>query len=61
MAQVALSKTLHLENSKYIQIADRMLQEHAVLRYQNEKMWYDLHPGVYQIPGVMEAIERRKA
>ena len=58
LAEVAVKKSMNLEHDAHIAIADRMLQQHAVQRYQNEQMWYDLHPAVREIPGVMTAIER---
>jgi hypothetical protein len=38
-----------------------MLSNNAVLRYLNDRDWFDLHPAVREIPGVAEAIRRRKA
>ena len=60
LAGVAMTKKLNLANDEHIRIADRMLQEHAVLRYHNEQMWYDLHPAVARIAGVQDAIGRLK-
>ncbi|MDJ0835582.1 MAG: hypothetical protein QNK37_03640 [Acidobacteriota bacterium] len=60
LAGVAVTKELNLSDEKHKRIADRMLQEHAVLRYHNEQKWYDPHPAVKSIAGVQEAIQGLK-
>ena len=55
LANVARSKYLE-ESESDRKIADYMLRNHAVLRYRNNDIWFDLHPAVYKIPGVQEAI-----
>jgi hypothetical protein len=37
-----------------------LLQNNAILRYQNDQDWFDIHPAVRQIPGVREEIERQR-
>ncbi len=56
LAQVAKTKFLTIENDDHRQIADLMLANHAVLRYLNDELWFDLHPAVYEIPGIQKAI-----
>jgi hypothetical protein len=58
LARVSLEHYLTLENEHHRQAADLMLSNNAVLRYLNDNDWFDLHPAVEQIPGVLEA--RRK-
>jgi len=61
LAQVATEQYWTLENDGHRSIADQMLSNNVVLRYLNEKDWFDLHPAVRQIPGVAEAIRIRGA
>jgi hypothetical protein len=61
LAQVATEQYWTLENDEHRAIADQMLSNNAVLRYLNDKDWFDLHPAVRQIPGVSEAILAREA
>lgn len=56
LTDVAKTKFLTIENEDHRQIADLMLANHAVLRYLNDKLWFDLHPSVYEIPGIQEAM-----
>ncbi len=56
LAQVAKTKFLTIENDAHREIADLMLANHAVLRYLNDKLWFELHPAVYEIPGIQQAI-----
>lgn len=60
LAQVATEKYWTLESDEHRAIADQMLSNNAVLRYLNDKDWFDLHPAVRQIPGVGEAIRARQ-
>jgi len=55
LAQVSLDHYLTMQNDQHRQIADLMLSNNAVLRYLNDNDWFDLHPAVEQIPGVLEA------
>jgi hypothetical protein len=61
LAQVAIEQYWTLENDEHRLIADQMLSNNAVLRYLNDKDWFDLHPAVRQIPGVADAIRARAA
>lgn len=61
LARVAVERFLTLENDDHRQAADRMLQSNAVLRYLNQESWFDLHPALYEIPGVQQAIQRLRA
>jgi hypothetical protein len=36
--------------------ADRMLSINAVLHYPNGQGFYDLHPALYEIPGIQSAL-----
>ncbi|MDM8525159.1 hypothetical protein QUF80_17450 [Desulfococcaceae bacterium HSG8] len=56
LACVAKTKFLTIENDDHRQIADLMLANHAVLRYLNDALWFELHPAVYEIPGIQKAI-----
>jgi len=59
LALVAIDKNLVVQNEAHRKVADRMLTYNAVLRYQNNSMWYDVHPLVREIPGVKAEIERQ--
>ncbi len=61
LAQVAIEQYWTLETDEHRAIADQMLSNNAVLRYLNDRDWFDLHPAVREIPGVAEAIRRRQA
>ncbi len=61
LAKVAKSKVLTIEDDEHRRIADIILANHAVLRYLNKELWYDLHPAVYEIPGVQKAIANLEA
>jgi hypothetical protein len=56
LTDVAKTKFLTIENEDHRLIADLMLANHAVLRYLNDNLWFDLHPSVYEIPGIQEAV-----
>lgn len=60
LAKVATEHYLTIENDEHRQVVDLMLTNNAVLRYLNQNDWFDLHPAVYRIPGVQEAIQARK-
>ncbi|MBL8482913.1 MAG: AAA family ATPase [Rhodocyclaceae bacterium] len=55
LARVAEEKYLTIRDDKHRAVADLMLSNNAVLRYLNDNDWFDLHPAVAQIPGVIEA------
>jgi hypothetical protein len=61
LARVAVERFLTLENDDHRQVADRMLQNNAVLRYLNQESWFDLHPALYEIPGLQKEIARLRA
>ena len=61
LARVAVQQYLVLEGDADREIADRLLQNNAVLRYLNDRDWFDIHPAVRQIPGVIEEIARQQA
>ncbi|MBL0702089.1 MAG: hypothetical protein JJV91_01265 [Desulfosarcina sp.] len=56
LAHVAKEKYLAIEDDDHKEIVDRMLLNHVILSYLNNEAWFDLHPAVYKIPGVQEAI-----
>ena len=58
LARVAVDRYLTLDDEHQQQSADLMLSNNVVLRYLNDRDWFDLHPAVREIPGVKEAIAR---
>ncbi len=56
LAKVEQTRFLTLEDEKQTEIADRMLGLHAILRYQNDALWYRLHPAVRGIPQIQTLI-----
>jgi hypothetical protein len=60
LARVASEQYLTLRDEAHRQSADLMLSNNAVLRYLNDKDWFDLHPAVREIPGVSEEIQKLK-
>jgi hypothetical protein len=61
LARVASEQYLTLQDDKHRQSADLMLSNNAVLRYLNDKDWFDLHPAVREIPGVADEIQKLAA
>ena len=59
LARVTVHKYLMLGSDADREIADRLLQTNAVLRYLNDSDWFDLHPAVREIPGVRDEIDRQ--
>jgi hypothetical protein len=59
LARVAVQQYLVLEGDADREIADRLLQNNAILRYLNDRDWFDIHPAVRQIPGVSEQIQQQ--
>jgi hypothetical protein len=57
LARVTHERYFTVENDGHRPGADLMFQNNVVLRYENGGEWFDLHPAVQQIPGVMEALE----
>lgn len=60
LARVAVQQYLVLEGDSDREIADRLLQNNAILRYLNDRDWFDIHPAVRQIPGVSEQIKQQQ-
>lgn len=60
LARVAVEQELTLDDDEHRKIADAMLSNNAILRYLNDRDWFDLHPAVKEIPGVAVAIEQLK-
>lgn len=58
LARIAHERYLSFTNAESHADADYMLTRNAILRYCNEKSWFDIHPSVRRIPGVAEALER---
>ncbi len=56
LAKIAKSKTFFIENENHRKLVDFMLANCSVFRYLDDDAWFDLHPAVYQIPGVQKAI-----
>jgi hypothetical protein len=56
LARVARERYLTLEDDRHRESADLMLSNNALLRYLNDRDWFDLHPAVREIPGVAAAI-----
>ena len=60
LAQVADEKFLTLNDDTQRPAVDLMLSNNVILRYQNDDLWYDLHPAVLEIPGIQAARQARK-
>lgn len=58
LAKVAQERYLTLEDHAQQQAADLMLSNNVILRYLNDRDWFDLHPAVREIPGLKEMIVR---
>ena len=58
LARVAVDQYMTLDDDAHRQTADAMLSNNAILRYLNDKDWFDLHPAVRAIPGVEAEIRR---
>jgi hypothetical protein len=58
LARVAVDQYMTLDDDGHRQTADAMLTNNAILRYLNDKDWFDLHPAVRAIPGVEAEIRR---
>ncbi|MDM8556308.1 hypothetical protein QUF75_16415 [Desulfococcaceae bacterium HSG7] len=58
---MSVTKKLTLPNEEQSRIIDLMLQNQAVQRYLNDELWFDLHPAVRDIPGVVKAIKQLEA
>jgi hypothetical protein len=60
LAQVACDKYLTIQDDEHSFIVDRMIQLSVVFHYLNNQNWYDIHPVVALIPGVKDAIQKRR-
>lgn len=58
LARVAREHYLTLDDHAQQQAADLMLSNNVILRYLNDRDWFDLHPAVREIPGLREMIAR---
>ena len=58
LARVGWFKELFTETPEEQEIADRMLTDNAVMRYQNDDEWFDLHPAVRDLPGVQSELRK---
>lgn len=58
LARVATDHYLTIAEEGHRQAADSMLSNNAILRYVNDRDWFDLHPALYDIPGIQEAIRK---
>ncbi len=58
LALVAVTKELSLDDDEHRKTADSMLTSNAILRYQNDSAWFDLHPAVRQLPGLQREIDK---
>jgi hypothetical protein len=58
LALVAVTKDLSLDDDEHRKTADSMLTSNAILRYQNDSAWFDLHPAVRQLSGVQREIDK---
>lgn len=60
LARVAVEKTLPLPSEDDRPMVDRAIQNHIVLRYLNNDIWFGLHPAVLDIRRVQDAIAELK-
>lgn len=58
LGRLAVDRYLTLDGEEQQEAADLMLSNNVVLRYLNDRDWFELHPAVREIPGVREAIAR---
>lgn len=60
LAEISRTKDMVIKTDDQRRLADRMLLNHAVLRYLNDELWFDVHPAVREIPGVKQALGRHR-
>lgn len=60
LAGVGVTKRLVMASDTEWRHASRMLENSVVLRYMNHTEWFDLHPAVYDMPELQEAMRLRK-
>lgn len=58
LARVAVEKKLVIPDDSHREIADRMLMNNVVLRYQNDHQWFDLHPAIRRLSGIEAEIRK---
>jgi hypothetical protein len=56
LARVHVTKDPAASKPEERPMIDELLQNNIVLRYQNQRPWFDIHPAVRMIPGVESAI-----
>jgi hypothetical protein len=57
LARVASERYLVLPTEAHRQVADLMLNNNVIMRYLNEKDWFDLHPAVCTLPQLLAACQ----
>lgn len=55
LARVALDRKLTVENDDHRKAVDQLISNNVVLRYQNDREWFDLHPAVADMEEIVEA------
>lgn len=61
LARVALEHDPLPLDAAQRQAADRMFANNVVLRYQNDREWYDVHPAVLEMPALQAEMARLRA
>ncbi len=61
LAKVKQEKYVTIRDEDHREIVDLMLSNNAVLRYVNDNDWFDLHPAVACIPGIIQAEQAQRA
>ena len=56
-----MERYLTVDDADQRKTADSMLSNNVVMRYLNDRDWFDLHPSVRDIPGVAAAIARLRS
>lgn len=59
LAEVHAEKYLTAQDDAHRSVADSLVSNSIILRYQNEHDWFDLHPAVASVPGLVDARRRR--
>jgi hypothetical protein len=60
LAHVHVEKRLLVENPDHRRLSQEMLQSNVVMRYLNDEEWFDIHPAVHEIPGVVDAVRHHR-
>jgi hypothetical protein len=61
LARVHQRKELVIEDGSEREMAETMLANGVILRYQDDVGWFDLHPAARKLPDIAAAIEHRGA